>query len=538
MSNNPYIKPRSTSIQGSHEFRSSDFRRPSNDSENDNQKPSRSNNEGNLTSPTSTSTKKPGQTVIKTLESKTKPELVSIAKKMMSEINIKNRIIHDIKSNEKWLSVELAMFEGKPKKSLADSDLKKALQSTKIPEPDKKIISTLLNLKLDLEKSKQKIEEQESSLVALERKRVAAIEEAAYLSSILYKKDIKNAQTARIKELEAQLKDNLNEFTELQAKVSQWAKTSKKNQEGRIVAEAQQKVLEEEAINLQKRLKQAVQAGRRQSAANTLGNSGQTKQALNEDVQYHINELEENLVDATNAYEDLKADFEAIQVNLKRETTEKEDLMRKCETLQIKNQSLENQLQSQVEFKSLTRPPIALKNEPSANSDSNTKRLHHDYQVLEQKYQEVNFENLILRDDNENLRKQMDEAKEATKKMQEVFQEQEETMHTIGALRLENQKLKQLSAKAESRLNSKQLAVEMLQKHVEMAQTKLGPLQDAADDLDDIKDELEKEKIANQELLAKMREYSDENQMYQEKIVALMQNRTRKNNRTSLVYFI
>ena len=529
MSTTPNIKPRSTSINKEYEERNSTtsnhHRKDSSDARFDGGKESvTDDNSGNNNG----QQKKPAQTVLKTLESKTKPELVSIAKKMMSEINIKNRIIHDIKSNEKWLTVELGIYDAKLKKSLNDSDLKKALQSSKIPEPDKKIISTLLNLKVDLEKTKAQVQEQESQLVVLERKRLAAVDEAQYLSSILYKKDIKGPQMERVKELESQLKENLNEFTELQAKVSQWAKTSKKNQEGRIIAEAQQKVLEEEAINLQKRLKQAVQAGRRQSANNSI----------NEDVQQHINELEENLVDASNLYDDLKNEFDAMQIALKKETNEKEDYQRRCETLKIKNASLENQLQSQSEFKTLTRQPITTSSSIGSNLPDNAKRIHHDYQVLEQKYQELNFENLDLKSSNESLKEQMEQMEAKFKEMAQKFEEQEETMHTIGELRLENQKLKQLAASAEGRLNSKQLAVEMLQKHVEMAQNKIGPLQDAADDLEDIKDELELEKQANQELLVKMREYSDENQMYQAKIVDLMQNRTRKNNRTSLVSLI
>ena len=92
----------------------------------------------------------------------------------------------------------------------------------------------------------------EVSLLILEKKRTAAEEEAAYLRTVVDPKnvDLSSVQNQRIRELENQLAETVQDYSVLQSKVSQWARASKRNQEGRIAAEAIQKVLEEENSTL------------------------------------------------------------------------------------------------------------------------------------------------------------------------------------------------------------------------------------------------------------------------------------------------
>jgi hypothetical protein len=98
-------------------------------------------------------------TVIKTLETKTHPELVSIAKKMMAEINIKNRIISDMHNNEKWMAAEIAASKSSFKDETFASELEKALKSSKTSETDKTMMRTLLKFRDELTKAKDSIAE-------------------------------------------------------------------------------------------------------------------------------------------------------------------------------------------------------------------------------------------------------------------------------------------------------------------------------------------------------------------------------------------
>lgn len=112
---------------------------------------------------TATSLSKVGsiQALLKSLESKAKPELIAITKKMVSEINIKNRIINESKINEKWILAQLAMAQNGSTVALGPNPtaLQTKFSQSSSSVEDKEFLQTLMAFKAELGAAKKKIEE-------------------------------------------------------------------------------------------------------------------------------------------------------------------------------------------------------------------------------------------------------------------------------------------------------------------------------------------------------------------------------------------
>ncbi|KAJ3260003.1 hypothetical protein HK103_001513 [Boothiomyces macroporosus] len=290
--------------------------------------------------------KKTGSTVLKGLENKTKPELLVITKKMLAEINIKNRIISEANHNTNWLTAELsAIRDGK--KNIQDpiSDFQKSVANSSPSEEDKLMLESLLKLKGQLEEAKSDIEKHEASLLVLEKKRTVAEEEAAYLRTLTDRNaDVKTLEGERIKELEVQLKKTVEDYTVLQSKVSQWARASKRNQEGRIAAEAAQKTLEEDIRALKSELKKK-----------GSGDKSHEKQivALQQtlsDTRNQLQVMEDNLNDAYTTIDQLETESISMQEKLTAEYARLDELNETAENYRIKCEELQSELAAQSEY--------------------------------------------------------------------------------------------------------------------------------------------------------------------------------------------
>jgi chromosome segregation ATPase len=337
----------------------------------------------------------------------------------------------------------------------------------------------------------------------LEKKRTAAEEEAGYLRSVLDKKnpDLKGTQGERIRELELQLQETLADYTELQSKVSQWAKTSKKNQEGRIIAESAQKILEEEKKVLQKNLSMAMRSSSRKGSVE--GNSREFEQ--------QVLRLENKLGDKNNEIEDLKSQLDSFRADFDHAQAEKQDLSRKLDKLRKENQSLQDRMASQNEFQNLSK-------RISVTPSNEAKMLQHELKVMEQRYNSLVEEKQRLESANRELTNELESNEDIIRNLNEKMHDQEEYIHTVGQLRIENGKLQKIANTATERLQQKQLNIEMLQAHLDRVTAQLGPLQQSADDFEDLKDSLELERSANQELAEKLQQYAEQSMEYQEKI--------------------
>jgi hypothetical protein len=110
--------------------------------------------------PTHSKKKSSITSVLKGLETKSKPELLAIAKKMVQEISVKNRIIHESNQNEKWMAAELALQSKiSPSKRSGMSTLQLEMSKITASELDKDLIQTMMNFKEELTKAKQALEQ-------------------------------------------------------------------------------------------------------------------------------------------------------------------------------------------------------------------------------------------------------------------------------------------------------------------------------------------------------------------------------------------
>ena len=101
------------------------------------------------------------QALLKSLESKSKQELLGISKKMVSEINIKNRIINESKTNEKWILAQLAVAQNGAGVVVGDNAtaLQTKFSRSSATVEDKEFLQTLMAFKAELGSAKKKIEE-------------------------------------------------------------------------------------------------------------------------------------------------------------------------------------------------------------------------------------------------------------------------------------------------------------------------------------------------------------------------------------------
>ncbi|KAJ3041232.1 hypothetical protein HDV00_009770 [Rhizophlyctis rosea] len=210
-----------------------------------------------------------------------KDELNRINSKILAELNMKNKIIYDLKVKGDWLSAEVVAMKREHSRDstlngdlVGDADhsdkLKEHLDRNEEMEDVKvKLFQTLLAFKKELARAQNAVEQGSVQYREADRKRAAAEEEVAYLQGLLskYSSHPPGTRTStasvdlalnvqRTTDLEHQLKSAQNDMATLQSKVALWSRASKRNQEARIAAEACQKHAEAELVTAKASLKE------------------------------------------------------------------------------------------------------------------------------------------------------------------------------------------------------------------------------------------------------------------------------------------
>ncbi|KAJ1534715.1 hypothetical protein HK096_003483, partial [Nowakowskiella sp. JEL0078] len=187
------------------------------------------------------------------ITSKSKDDILKLHMKLVAEVNIKNKIIYDMKAKENWLLIQVAstgraskssssgtsdadfigefevMFSSKDGDGKEESDLKK------------QILQSMIYFKKELAKAKTVVDEVLEEEIAHLRSVVSAMQSSPSAEQL---------DRTRITELENKIRTAQTENSSLQSKVALWARASKRNQEARIQAEACQRDLESEISSL------------------------------------------------------------------------------------------------------------------------------------------------------------------------------------------------------------------------------------------------------------------------------------------------
>ncbi|KAJ1552888.1 hypothetical protein HK405_009687 [Cladochytrium tenue] len=188
------------------------------------------------------------------LSARSKEELVRIANKLGTELNIKNKVIYDLKIKEHWLLAEFMTLK-KNGQLIGGSDddqsssienilSKESIRASDFEDARIKLFQTLIYFKKELAKSKLVVDQ--------------------YSSGINSPTDMSLIERQRIQQLETNLKTALNDISTLQSKVALWCRASKKNQESRIQAEACLRTVESEAATLRGLLAQSKETEEKQ----------------------------------------------------------------------------------------------------------------------------------------------------------------------------------------------------------------------------------------------------------------------------------
>lgn len=351
----------------------------------------------------------------------------------------------------------------------------------------------------------------------MEKKRTAAEEEAAYLRTIIDPKlkDPTSPQVMRIKELEKQLNETIQDYTTLQSKVSQWARASKRNQESRVAAESVQQVLEEENELLKAQL--SGKGIERPRISQLLAPSSL-------DDNERIKELEEQLTVARTAHLNAERQADAEIDSLERKQV---DLIDTIESLRIKNQELQDTIGSKNEYQDIIkkRSSMLLDVKPVAAPMRNAGDLdvNREYKFLKDKYSLLEQENDELRDSEKDLLRRLDLANKNYEKAMEQLEDQEELEYTVKEMEADKKTLQDAYNIALDKVQQKTLAIEMLQKNVDRARERMEPLQKSVEALDDLQDLLEQERYVKEELQDRITVLEEDAEAQQQKILNLME---------------
>ncbi|KAI9336631.1 hypothetical protein DFJ73DRAFT_763616 [Zopfochytrium polystomum] len=210
------------------------------------------------------------------LSTKSKDELIRLANRINAELNIKNKVIYDLKMKEQWLLAEfMAIKKNAQAQPATDDDptsviehllsSKDSLSAAGFEDARVKLFQALLYFRRELAKAKNVVDQNSSLLRDTEMKLGSTQAEVGYLQSVLQRYAAKGAGTPdivtlereRIQQLEQSLRAAQNDISTLQSKVALWCRASKKNQDARIQAEASQRTIESEAATLRGLLAQS-----------------------------------------------------------------------------------------------------------------------------------------------------------------------------------------------------------------------------------------------------------------------------------------
>ncbi|KAJ3228112.1 hypothetical protein HK099_006737 [Clydaea vesicula] len=259
------------------------------------------------------------------LSTSKREDLVKLSKKLYNELNMKNKLISDLKVRENWLVAQNSVSN----KSLNIDSNKLNLESDQVENIDLKdnensklkIYQSLLYFKKEINKSKEIVEKNTNLLRQMELEKKQLQDETQHLKSIVSK--IGNAdlpsneslesmlalERHRVEKLEHDIASSNKNILSLQAKIELWVRSSKRNQEARVQAEACQKALEVE-LSHYKQKKDKSQLVLKDSAESLSSASSSTVFESDNEVVIRNSELEKMLY---KKQEDLDAALERIK---------------------------------------------------------------------------------------------------------------------------------------------------------------------------------------------------------------------------------
>jgi chromosome segregation ATPase len=356
----------------------------------------------------------------------------------------------------------------------------------------------------------------------LEKKRAAAEEEAAHLRSILdsNKLNISEVQSKRITELEDQLQETLNNYASLQTKISQWARASKRNQEGRIAAESVQNILEQDVKTLEQQLAESIQA---ETAARlkfenlndllkTAGDDGNITalKASLMHAQSRITELEARVNHSNEPKQYAEKRSSKMNILFDQEVKEKMKYQKLAETYEKKNQELVE------EYASISRSN-SLKSieDPQKKSKEVPKRvLEHELEAMRERFAALHAEYEDLVKTHGSALDTLEETETKVADLENTIFQNGDLVQRLNVLAIEKKTLQTALDNYERKDQTKQLAIEMLESHIAKAKAKLAPLEKAAEDLEEMKYTLDEERNAKEALEEKSKMLSEQCEKY------------------------
>ncbi|RKO90079.1 hypothetical protein BDK51DRAFT_38161, partial [Blyttiomyces helicus] len=206
--------------------------------------------------------------------SRSREDLNRINSKLTAELNIKNKIIYDLKARENWMAAKLAsagapLYDGVSGlgdgEDYSDDIRSAAEEGEEMEDAKQKLFHTLIYFKSEIVKAREVVEQNVKLLRDSERRANAGEEEITHLKTVIAAlktgatgsvalASLSAADKSRSEELEVQLRASQTDVAALQSKVALWCRASKRNQEARIQAEACQKTAEANVAELRARL--------------------------------------------------------------------------------------------------------------------------------------------------------------------------------------------------------------------------------------------------------------------------------------------
>lgn len=190
-----------------------------------------------------------GQSILQVdLTAKPREELMRMCARHHAELSLKNKLIHDLKNSSNY-TYALAQSTPVDHSERLDELARRGITAAEDEEAKVNLFQTLLSFKKTLVSSRATWEESTARVKVLEGEKSALEAETTHLKSLL-KIEVDSEQLVierkRVEELERELMLANKELGSINAKVDLWARSSKRNQEARVIAESSLRTVETE----------------------------------------------------------------------------------------------------------------------------------------------------------------------------------------------------------------------------------------------------------------------------------------------------
>lgn len=185
------------------------------------------------------------------LTSKPREDLIRMCTKLCAEINTKNKFIHEMKIAENWsVAIENATYAQDYSERIEELSFKGLNNAVENEEAKIKLFQTLLSFKKTMSKNRDVIEQNAALLKHMQNQKELLEDETKHLKSLLSSDSTSTLERKRIQDLEQKLASYTKVISGMQSKIELWARSSKRNQEARLLAEASLRSIEMELEKL------------------------------------------------------------------------------------------------------------------------------------------------------------------------------------------------------------------------------------------------------------------------------------------------